>query len=276
MTGHHRGRPREAGFALLIVVWTLALLTLLTTALTASGRSEVKLAENLRNAALAEAAADGAAAEAIFRLVAGQWAPGPHPYGVRIGGAVVTVRIEDAASLVNPNNAPRALMAALLRSVGADPQTAQTLAAAIENYRTAGGADASAYVAAGLPYGPAGRNFRDVAELRLVAGMTPALYARLAPHLSVAKLPVVVPDAADPVVAAAFHEAGPNGGFRPDFPRPDLLRELDGLLVARVTAVAAAGGARFSRMAELRIFGQRGRAPRPPPYQIMSWIAAEQ
>src|SRR6201999_1044544 len=90
-------RRLEDGFALVIVLWTLVLLTLLVSGLTASGRGEVKLAENLRDAAVAEAATDGATQEAIFRLVAGQWAPTAVPHDMRFGGAVVTVRIQDEA-----------------------------------------------------------------------------------------------------------------------------------------------------------------------------------
>jgi general secretion pathway protein K len=265
----------ERGFALLIVLWTLTLLTMLTSGLAASGRGEVKLAENLRGAAVAGAAADGAVQEAIFRLVAGQWKPGPMPHQLRLGDAIVMVRMQDEADLVNPNNAPIPLFAALLREVGADARTALTLAGAVNAFRDAGGADRSPYVAAGLPYGPALRDFRDVAELRLVAGMPAALYARLAPHLSVWKGPLVVPDAADPVVAAAFRDAGPNGGFEVRQPAPGRQRIQDDSVFVRITAAAAVNAARFDRIAEVQIFGQAGGQPQPPPYQIMSWSSVD-
>ena len=147
------------------------------------------------------------------------------PHVVHIGAAVVTVLIEDAAHLVNPNNAPVPLLAALLYRVGADAQLAQAIAAAVAAYRNQSGTDPTpVYIAAGLPYGPARRDFLTVAELRLVAGMTPTLYERLAPHLSVWKLPIVVPDPADPAVAAAYLDAGPNGGFGPRFSAARWLR----------------------------------------------------
>jgi general secretion pathway protein K len=259
-------RRAEGGFALLIVLWTLVLLTLLVSGLTASGRGEVKLAENLRDAAVAEAAADGAAQEAIFRLAAGQWTPALVPHELRVGDAVVTVRIQDEADLINPNNAPVALLAALLRAVGADSGTAQMLAGEINDFHDAGGADRSRYIAAGLPYGPAMRDFRDVSELRMVPGMTPVLYARLAPHLSVWKGPVVKPDAIDPVVAAAFGDAFASGQ-----PSRRRQRAVDDRLFARITATADSGGARFSRIAEVQVFDQAADSLRPPPYQIMSW-----
>jgi general secretion pathway protein K len=267
-----RARCREHGFALLIVLWSLAVLSEITTGLVATSRREVKLAENLRNAATAEAAADGATRQAIFRLTSGEWSAGPVPHVVHVGGAVVTVLIEDTAHLVNPNNAPVPLLTALLWQVGADPQSAQAIAAAIVAYRDQGGTDPTPdYIAAGLPYGPARRDFRTVAELRLVVGMTPELYERLAPHLSVWKLPMVVPDRADPVVAAAYHEAGPNGGFGPRFPVARWMRGQAGRLDARIAAMASFGGAQFSRLAEVRLLGGPERAPSASPYQIMAW-----
>jgi general secretion pathway protein K len=269
------GRRVERGFALLIVLWTLVLLTLITSGLAASGRGEVKLAENLRDAAVAEAAADGAVQDSIFRVAAGQWAPGMGLHEMRVGDAVVIVRVEDEAGLVNPNSAPSPLLAALLRNVGADDRTARQLAHAIVQFRNAGGADPSAYIAAGLPYGPAMRNFRSVSELRLVAGMTPALYVSLAPHLSVVKLSAILPDATDPVVAVAFSDAGPNGGLGPNYKTRDLSQSLGGLIVVRITAMASFGTAQYSRLAEVRVFGQTERAPRPAPYRIMSWSTPE-
>src|SRR5277367_4288128 len=66
----------QRGFALLIVLWTLVLLVLLVTQLTAAGRTETRIAANLRSGAAAEAAAEGAVYEALFHLLdssAGHW-----------------------------------------------------------------------------------------------------------------------------------------------------------------------------------------------------------
>jgi general secretion pathway protein K len=267
-----KARHGERGFALLIVLWSLAFLSLIIVGLMATCRREVKLAENLRDAAKAEAAADGATYQAIFRLIAGEWSPGPVLHVVHIGGAKVTVQIEDTANLVNPNNAPVPLLAALLHEVGADPQSAQTIAAAIAAYRDQDGTDPTpAYVAAGLPYGPARHDFLTVSELRLVVGMTPALYERLAPHLSVWKLPIVVPGPADPIVAAAYVDAGPNGGFGSQFPTARWLRGRPGRLGARITAIASIDGAEFSRSAEVELRGATQGGPPVTPYQILAW-----
>ena len=66
-------RRGERGFALLLVLWSLALLALLGAQLTGSARSQTRLAGNLRANAMVQAAADGAAQEAILRLLQRSW-----------------------------------------------------------------------------------------------------------------------------------------------------------------------------------------------------------
>jgi len=66
-----------------------------------------------------------------------------------------------------------------------------TLADAIQDWRDADtlkrprGAEAPEYEAAGLTYKPANAPFQSVEELRLVLGMTPALYQQLAPLITI-------------------------------------------------------------------------------------------
>jgi len=70
------GTARQRGFALLIVLWSMALLALIGTRITAAGHVEAQLATNLRANAIAEAAADGAVFEALFHFMdgsAGHW-----------------------------------------------------------------------------------------------------------------------------------------------------------------------------------------------------------
>src|SRR5215831_8873131 len=63
------GTARQRGFALLIVLWSMALLALIGTRITAAGRAGAQLATNLRASAIAEAAADGAVFEALFHFM---------------------------------------------------------------------------------------------------------------------------------------------------------------------------------------------------------------
>jgi general secretion pathway protein K len=133
-------RPAERGFALLVVLWTLVLVSLIATQVTASGRGAVQVASNLRIAAVLEAAADGAVHEAIFRMLDPSeqgWRADGEPRALPFPGGVVTIRLRDEAGKLNPNVASPELMAALLRQFGLDLQRATRLAAAIADWRFA-------------------------------------------------------------------------------------------------------------------------------------------
>jgi general secretion pathway protein K len=267
-------RPAERGFALLVVLWTLVLVSLIAMQVTASGRSAVQVASNLRGAALLEAAADGAVHEAMFRLLdptEGGWRADGRPRTLPFPGGDITVRIRDEAGKLNPNVASPELMAALLRQFGLDVSAATRLAAAIADWRFAGvearplGAKATAYRAAGRDYGPPNAPFESIGEMGAVLGMTPDLLARLAPHLSV------------------FHDGDPDPGLA----SREILQALRLALGAQelapaprsatpvVTIIATASradGTRFTRRATVRIGqGKAGRA-----YRIHVWDRGEE
>jgi general secretion pathway protein K len=254
----------------LIVLWTLVLLVLLVTQLTAAGRRETRIAANLRSGAAAEAAADGAVYEALFHLEdssAGHWNVDGTLHRVRVPHGVATIRIRSEAGKVNPNTAPVALMAALLHNLGVEPQMAATVAAAIINWRTSDlppqlvVATAAQYRAAGRDYGPPGAPFESLDELGLVLGMTPALLERLIPHLSIYQGGDPTPAAADPIVLRALAEAagadstmvGAGGGGAAPVSITAEVREVDGSVFVRHAII------RMQPTADGR------------PYQILAW-----
>ncbi|MDO9712284.1 type II secretion system minor pseudopilin [Paracraurococcus lichenis] len=269
-----RGTGRERGFALLLVLWSMALLALLGTQVVATGRSELQLAGNLRGAAAAEAAADGAVHAAVFRLLdpsPQRWLPDGLAREMRLpGGAVAVVRVESEQGKVNPNLAPLGLMQALLVEIGAEPRAATSLAAAMLDWRSGGirprpgGAKEPQYRAAGRDYAPPGRPFQTIEELGLVLGMTPALLARLAPHLSLYQGGDPDLRFASPLVLAALRattdpeDAGDLGGEPDSAP-----------VVAITAAVTLPGGVRFVRQAHVRL----GQGTRGRPWQILGWRA---
>jgi len=266
----------ERGFALLLVLWTLVLLTLIVSSLVAGGRGEVRLAANLRAAAAAEALADGAVHEAIFRLLdptdAGWRAGGFGNDEVRevaLPGGRAAVRIEDHAGLVNPNGVSDALLQALLVRAGADRRQAASVTAAVADWRspTAGarplGGKAPQYRAAGLDYAPPDAPFRSVAELGLVLGMTPALLARLAPVLTVFREGDPEGALAPPLVQEAIRDVSGPAPFPPPAP--------SGARVVTVTAAATGReGGRFVRRAVVRV----GSALAGRAYRILAWEQA--
>ncbi|WP_458094233.1 general secretion pathway protein GspK [Roseomonas sp. WA12] len=266
-------QPGERGFALLLVLWTLVLLTLIVSSLVAGGRGEVRLSANLRAAATAEAIADAAIHEAIFRLLTpgeSGWR-GESPVRrferqLALPGGGASVSVEDQAGLVNPNGVSDALMQALLRRAGADQRQAQSITAAIADWRTRSttprplGAKAPEYRQAGLGYGPPEAPFRSVAELGLVLGMTSALLERLAPNLTVLREGDPEGALAPPLVQQAIRDVTGQA----DFPRASGA----GLRVFAISAAASAReGGRFTRRAVVRL----GSALAERPYRILSW-----
>jgi general secretion pathway protein K len=185
---------RQRGFALLIVLWTLALLALLGTQLLATSRQDSQIARNLLDGATLEAAANGAVQQAVFGVLdssSRHWISDGSVRTVQLGRAIVAVRMEDETDKVNPNTASPKLLQALLVQVGADPGTAAAVAASIVEWRLASGtkarptATAARYAAAGRDYAPSGAPFASPDDLGDVLGMTAELLARLRPHLTV-------------------------------------------------------------------------------------------
>jgi general secretion pathway protein K len=101
------------------------------------------------------------------------------------------VRVQDEAGKIDLNEAPAPLLIRVFMSADADFEQAQGFADKIMDWREPGttrrlnGAKADDYRRAGYAYGPRGGRMESVDELRLVMGMSPALFAMLAPALTV-------------------------------------------------------------------------------------------
>ncbi|WP_428488491.1 general secretion pathway protein GspK [Rhodopila sp.] len=198
------------------MLWTVGFLALLGTQIVAAGRSDTQLADNLKQEAVLQAAADGAVAHVMFSMLAArdpQFQLDGVVREIRVGPTPVLVRVENEADRINLNTASTALLRALIIDVGSAPAVADRLAIAIVDWHNQtndtrqNAAQAPQYRAAGRSYGPPGTPFESVGELADVLGMTPALFERLAPHLTV--LTDDDPDMTthDPVVARALTDS---------------------------------------------------------------------
>ena len=263
---------RNGGFALIIVLWTLVLIGFIVAHVTASGRTEIRIAGNLVANSAAQAAADGAIFEAIFNLSDPQpeqrWPIDGTARQVVIGNTRVIVRLDDEASWINPSTASPALLEALLRVTGSDPDSARRIAAAIGEW--VGSATAARpqetlvaeYRAAGLDYGPPGGPIETLGELGRVLGMTPAVLAAIRPHLTMFGPPEPSPATTDPVVAAALALATPAGQ-----PVAQANQATPDALTVRVTALASGpGNASVTRTAVVRTG-----TTLPQGYAVLAW-----
>jgi general secretion pathway protein K len=178
------------------------------------------------------------------------------------------VQLEDEAGRINPSAASPALLEALLRTTGSDPESARRLAAAIGGWvgselaQRPQNALLAEYRAAGLDYGPPGEPLETLDELGRVLGMTPAVLAAIRPHLTLFGPPQPNPATADPVVAAALAAIpqAPQAPVSGNQPPPDQL-------IVRITATAfGPSNARVTRSAIVRVG-----AVIPGGYAVLAW-----
>ena len=190
-------RPaRAAGAALILVLWLIALLSALVGTFAMTARIEHLQARVLDRGLVAREAARAGLEYALLRVTdtddRTRWLADGRAYPWPFAGALVTVRIRDEQGKVDLNQADPTLLAALFTRLGVDQDAATQLAGAIVDWRdpdslsqASGGAEDAQYAEAGRPYGAKDAPFDTVAEVEQVLGMTPAIYARAAPFLTV-------------------------------------------------------------------------------------------
>jgi general secretion pathway protein K len=262
--------PYNRGFALIIVLWSIVLLSEIIFHITASGRTELKISSNIVANTIAREATDGAIFQTIFRQSAmkldQRWVADGGLHEIVIGETRINVKLEDEASLINPNSASPALVEALLRATGSDSATASKLATAISEWTgTVSVARPRAivmedYQNAGLDYGPPGEAMETLDELGQVLGMTPAVLASIRPHLTLFGPPEPSATSADDYVAIALAEARAQLGGSLSQPPPDVF-------TTRITAIGyGPKDARVTRAAIVR-FG----TVLPSGYAVLAW-----
>src|SRR4249919_279369 len=188
---------RMRGAALLLVLWLIALLTALVGAFALTASVEGLQGRVLHRGVIAGEVARAGLEYALVRAAdpdpRRQWLPDGRPYHWTFGDARVDVSLVDENGKIDLNQADLPLLASLFQNVGGLENTqARALAAAVLDWRDPdsltqpeGGAEDGEYAAAERPYGAKDAPFESVAELEQVLGMTPALYAKVAPDLTV-------------------------------------------------------------------------------------------
>jgi len=234
---------RERGAALLLVLWLIALLTALIGAFALTARVEALQGKVLSGGARAQELARAGVEYSLVRLAdtepTTRWLPDGRSYRWSYAGGEVELKVVDESGKVDLNQAGAPLLSALIQAVSAgreqadrgqvDREQAERIAAAILDWRDPdpltqvnGGAEDPDYAAAGRPYGAKDAAFETVAEVEQVLGMTPELYARLEPSLTLysgrgepdptyAQAPVLTAMGLDPAAYLAQRKAPTPG-----------------------------------------------------------------
>jgi general secretion pathway protein K len=225
----------DEGIALIAVLWALVLLSIIAAALSLQTRSGTRIARNMTESAALRAAADAGIQRAILELSDARFSgaldtvklrPDGTVYAWRFANRIVHYSIQGELGKVNLNQAPQALLVSLFGLAGVDPTRAQSLAGAVadfrdeDNLKRLNGAEGTDYRTAGLAWGPKNAPFETVEELQQVLGMTPPMYARLAPYLTTYSLGFAVDTNVAPErLIEMLHRAGfrnfveSHGGF---------------------------------------------------------------
>ncbi|WP_295442117.1 type II secretion system protein GspK [uncultured Thiodictyon sp.] len=199
------------GIALVLVLWVLALLTVIAMGMTAAQRTETALTENViadaRFRALAEAAIVFTVGTFLTPVVPGDvglgsggppggpdtadWVPNGAPRTWVFDGNALRITVSNEKSRINLNQATAPVLSALLIALGVAEQEAAAIAEAIVDWRDEddlkglNGAEDQDYADAGRSLGAKDAPFVAVEELQQVLGVSRAIYQRLAPEVTV-------------------------------------------------------------------------------------------
>ncbi|OUJ03012.1 hypothetical protein [Acetobacter cibinongensis] len=212
----------QQGFALLLVLWTLVLISLIGTALLAGSKAttEQDAAETLL--ATTQAEADAAIQTALYHLLAGgaaHWGADGRFHAITEPDLTADVRIQVEAGKINPNTAPPGLLTAVFEVAGLQTPAAQTLARMTVLWRTppslAQQANRQANISLLATLGtckPAAHPMHTLDDIGEIPGMTPNLLATLAPHISFTQKDMPSPHTRDPFMRAVFDRLQTQGG----------------------------------------------------------------
>ena len=177
------------------VLWGLGLLAAISVSLIWNGNMAYGLVHNGLEVAGINAMVEAGVDRAVVGLLDPQperrWRTDGIAQNFEFGGTLMKVSIQDELGKIDLNQAEEPMFIRLLQSAGLDLNSASSLVDKILDWRTAtplkhlNGAKEPEYRASGSAYRPRNGPFQSVDELLLVMDMTPALFRRIEPALTV-------------------------------------------------------------------------------------------
>lgn len=177
------------------VLWGLGLLTAISLSLLWHGTTAYGLAHNGLQAAGINAMVEAGVHRAVAALLDPRpdrrWRTDGVGQTFEFDGTPIKISIQDELGRIDLNQAETPLLASLIQSAGLDANAASRLADKIVDWRTAtpfkrlNGAKEQDYRTLASAYRPRNGPFQGVDELLLVMDMTPELFRRIEPALTV-------------------------------------------------------------------------------------------
>ena len=191
-----RRQGRERGIALIVVLWIITLLSIMAGSFAYSSRTETTLATFALERAQARALVEAGIVYAMTQITRppdpeNPWPLEGTPRRWQFGGGELSIGVVDSSGKLDLNRANRELLGGLLSAQSLEDEQTSALLDAIEDWRDPddlkrlNGAELDEYLAAGRVVGPKNAPFENVIELLQVLGITPELYAAIAPELTV-------------------------------------------------------------------------------------------
>jgi general secretion pathway protein K len=181
--------------AVVSVLWSLALLASIAVSVLFAGNVSYRLANNNLQIAVEDTIAEAAINRAVLALLdprlEHRWRVDGVPQDFTFDGIHARIFIQDELGRIDLNHADGSVLAALFQSAGLDALSASSLTDKVLDWRDpsslrhVNGAKDQDYRDAGLAYWPRNGPFQSVDELKLVIGVTPEIYKRVAPALTV-------------------------------------------------------------------------------------------
>jgi general secretion pathway protein K len=162
------------GFALVAVIWSLGLITLLGTAVMVGARYRTRVSSNYASAVTVQTAAESALNFGIATaLTAGTGQKVKFPLRCRMpGGEHVVITLEEETGKVDLNSASPAMLARFFTALTRDQSLATRITGRIVEFRTPKAANGKA----GLENAPTAARFTTVMQLDQIEGISPRIF----------------------------------------------------------------------------------------------------
>jgi general secretion pathway protein K len=179
---------------LVSVLWSIALLSATVTSLLFTAYVSSSLAHNASQIAAINAVTEAAINRAVLALLDPtdkRWPADGSTHTFDIATFHFRIRIQNELGRIDINHCDGSLLLSLFQSAGLQTQAAHNLVDRVLDWRESSslrrlnGAKEREYRDAGYTYQPRNGPFQSVDELKLVMGMTPELFKRIEPALTV-------------------------------------------------------------------------------------------
>ncbi|WP_316369358.1 general secretion pathway protein GspK [Candidatus Thiodiazotropha sp. CDECU1] len=190
----NRKYHRQQGFALVLVLWLVALLTIVAASFSTHSKVETRLTGNAIDALHSRLLAQSGVNRAILELMVSdpqqRWNSNGQIYQIETDQGRVSISIRNSSGLLDLNKAPRDQLVKLLALIEDDIQEREALADRLIDWRDSdvlrylSGAEDADYHSAGYPYGTAGRDLVSIDELAYVMGFNADRVERLRPYIT--------------------------------------------------------------------------------------------